>query len=204
MSLTALLVFVSVYAIAVATPGPGVAAVVARTLGRGMNGAVPFVLGFVVGDLVWFVAAAAGLSVLAKTYAPLFVAIKYAGCAYLVWIAIQLWRAEPVLPQAGATPPSESPFAAFLGSLFLTLGNPKVMVFFLSIMPLVVNPDDISLVVGVELALTIGVVISAIMLGYMLLANRARQMFRSKRTISAIQKANAGVLAGAAALIAAR
>jgi threonine/homoserine/homoserine lactone efflux protein len=204
MSLTAFLVFVSVYAIAVATPGPGVAAVVARTLGRGMNGALPFVMGFVVGDLVWFVAAAAGLSVLAKTYAPLFVVLKYAGCAYLVFIAIQLWRAEPVLPEAGATPPAESAVAAFLGSLFLTLGNPKVMVFFLSIMPLVVRPEEISLLVGVELALTIGIVISGIMLGYMLLANRARQMFRSKRAISVIQKANAGVLAGAAAAIAAR
>jgi hypothetical protein len=42
------------------------------------------------------------------------------------------------------------------------------------------------------------------MLGYMLLANRARRMFRSKKAISAIQKANAGVLAGAAAVIAAR
>jgi threonine/homoserine/homoserine lactone efflux protein len=204
MSFTALLVFVSVYAIAVATPGPGVAAVVARTLGRGMNGALPFVLGFVVGDLVWFIAAAAGLSVLAKTYAPLFVALKYAGCAYLVWIAIQLWRSEPVLPVAGATPPAESALAAFFGSLFLTLGNPKVMVFFLSIMPLVVKPEEISLVVGVELAATIGIVISSIMLGYMLLANRARQMFRSKKAISAIQKGNAAVLAGAAAVIATR
>lgn len=204
MSLTALLVFVSVYAIAVATPGPGVAAVVARTLGRGMNGALPFVMGFVVGDLLWFVAAAAGLSVLAKTYAPLFVVLKVAGCAYLVWIAIQLWRSEPVLPEAGAAPSAESALAAFLGSLFLTLGNPKVMVFFLSIMPLVVKPEEISLVVGVELAVTIGLVISSIMLGYMLLANRARRMFRSKKAISVIQKANAGVLAGAAAVIATR
>ncbi len=73
-----------------------------------MNGALPFVMGFVVGDLVWFIAAAAGLSVLAKTYAPLFVALKYAGCAYLVWIAIQLWRSEPVLPEAGTTPRSRA------------------------------------------------------------------------------------------------
>jgi threonine/homoserine/homoserine lactone efflux protein len=169
-----------------------------------MNGALPFVMGFVVGDLLWFIAAAAGLSVLAKTYAPLFLAIKYAGCAYLVWIAIQLWRSEPVLPEAGAAPPVENALAAFLGSLLLTLGNPKVMLFFLSIMPLVVKPEEISLIVGVELAAAIGVVISGIMLFYMLLANRARRLFRSKRAIAVIQKANAGVLAGAAAVIATR
>lgn len=204
MSLTALLVFISVYAVAVATPGPGVAAVVARTLGRGMQGAVPFVLGFVAGDLIWFAAAAAGLSVLAQTHAPLFVALKYAGCAYLVFIAIQLWRSEPALSEAGATPSPQSPVAAFLGALFLTLGNPKVMVFFLSIMPLVVKPEAISLRVGLELAASIAIVISAILFGYMLLANRARRLFRSKRAIGAIQKTNAGVLAGAAALVATR
>ncbi|MGL5447811.1 MAG: LysE family translocator [Rhabdaerophilum sp.] len=204
MSFTALLLFISVYAVAVATPGPGVAAVVARTMGRGTNGAIPFVLGFVVGDLAWFIAAAAGLSVVAKTYAPLFVAIKYAGCAYLVFIAIQLWRAEPVPLEAGAEPAVESPYAAFLGSLFLTLGNPKVMIFFLSIMPLVVRPEEMSLWVGFELALTIAVVISTIMLGYILLANRARNLFRSKRALGLIQKTNAGVLAGAAVVIATR
>jgi threonine/homoserine/homoserine lactone efflux protein len=204
MSLTALLLFISVYAIAVATPGPGVAAVVARTFARGTAGAVPFVLGFVVGDLVWFSVAAAGLSVIAKTFAPLFVAIKYAGCAYLVWLAFQLWRAEPVLLEQGARPPAETALTAFMGSLFLTLGNPKVMIFFLSIMPLVVRPEDISWLVALELAGVIAITISLIMLGYIALADSARRLFRSRRTIGLIQRANAGVLAGAAAVIAAR
>ncbi|MBN8533311.1 MAG: LysE family translocator [Rhizobiales bacterium] len=204
MSLTAFLLFLSVYAIAVATPGPGVAAVVARTFARGTAGAFPFVLGFVVGDLIWFGVAAAGLSVIAKSFAPLFVTIKYAGCAYLIWLAFQLWRAEPVLLDEGAEPPAESAITAFLGSLFLTLGNPKVMIFFLSIMPLVVKPEEISWAVALELAVVIAVVISSIMLGYIALANRARQLFRSKRAIGLIQKANAGVLAGAAAAIATR
>ncbi len=64
--------FVSVYAIAVQRP-PRRGRCCGPHIGRGMNGALPFVMGFVVGDLVWFIAAAAGLSVLAKTYAPLFV-----------------------------------------------------------------------------------------------------------------------------------
>lgn len=204
MTLASFLVFISVYALAVASPGPGIAALVARTLGRGMSGAVPFILGFVVGDLVWFLAAAAGLAVIAKTYAPLFIAIKYAGCLYLLWVAVQLWQAEPALPGEGPARAEERPLAAFLGSLFLTLGNPKPMIFFLSIMPLVVSPEEISLIVGLELAAAIVVVISSILIGYMLLADRARRLFRSKRTISIVQKVNAGVLAGAAAAIASR
>lgn len=204
MSLTALLVFASVYAVAVATPGPGIAALVARTLGRGTGGAVPFILGFVVGDLVWFFAAAAGLSVIAQAYAPLFTLIKYAGCAYLVYVAINLWRQEPILADAGAVTSAEKPLSAFMGSLFLTLGNPKVMIFFLSIMPLVIRPEEISPLVALELAITIAVVISSILFAYMLLASRARKLFRSTRSLRIIQRTNAGILAGAAAAIASR
>jgi len=204
MSITSLLVFISVYAIAVATPGPGVAAIVARALGRGMTGLTPFLLGYVVGDLLWFIAAAMGLSVIAKSYAALLDLIKYAGCAYLLYIAVQLWRQEAVLPEETASLPEQSGFAAFAGSLFLTLGNPKVMIFFLSIMPLVVKPEEISLLVGLELALIIVIVISTILFGYALLAARARGLFRSKTAISGIQKTNAGVLAGAALVIASR
>lgn len=204
MTLAALFLFASVYAIAVATPGPGIAALIARTLGRGTAGAVPFILGFVAGDLAWFIAAAAGLSVIANAYAPLFVAIKYAGCLYLAWIAVQLWRAKPVLPDEAVDLPKESASSAFFGSLFLTLGNPKVVIFFLSIMPLVVRPEEISLLVGLELAITIVIVISTILFGYMLLADRARRLFRSRRAITLIQKTNAAVLGGAAIVIASR
>jgi len=204
MSFAALLVFISIYALAVATPGPGVAAVVARSLGRGMAGAAPFILGFVVGDLLWFIGAALGLSLLIAAYAPLFMALKYLGCLYLAFMAVQLWRAEAVLPDAETPAPPQSAKAAFFGSLFLTLGNPKVMLFFLSIMPLVVKPEAIDLGTGIILATTITIVISGILFGYMLLANRARRVFRSARAIKRVQKANAAVLAGAALLIASR
>jgi threonine/homoserine/homoserine lactone efflux protein len=52
MPLSSLVLFAGLYAVAVATPGPGVAAIVARVLGRGLRGIVPFIAGFVVGDLI--------------------------------------------------------------------------------------------------------------------------------------------------------
>jgi hypothetical protein len=61
------LAFCAVYAIAVATPGPGIAALLARSLAHGMRGAAAYIAGFLVGDLTGFVGAAAGLSALAAT-----------------------------------------------------------------------------------------------------------------------------------------
>src|ERR1700727_1040890 len=97
MSWYGLVTFCAAYFVAVATPGPGVAAVVAQSLARGSNGAAAFIAGFLVGDLVWFFAAALGLSALAQTAQGAFLAVKYAGAAYLLYLAYKLWTA-PVQP----------------------------------------------------------------------------------------------------------
>ena len=87
--------------------------------------------------MIWLTLAATGLAVIAKTFAGVFVAIKFAGAAYLLYLA---WRMATAPAVIGAAPtPATRGVRAFLGSLSLTLGNPKVMVFFLSIMPLVVD-----------------------------------------------------------------
>ena len=67
MSFYGLVTFCVVYFVAVATPGPGVAAVIAQGLARGSVGAPAFIAGFLVGDLIWFSGAALGLSALAQT-----------------------------------------------------------------------------------------------------------------------------------------
>src|SRR5260370_28687781 len=98
MSLAALLVFAGVYALAVLIPGPGVAAVVTRALTTGARRTGPFIWGIVLGDLVWFCFAAFGLAAMAQMLHGLFVAVKYAGAAYLLFIAWKLWTASPAEP----------------------------------------------------------------------------------------------------------
>ncbi len=205
MDLTALLLFAGIYFVAVASPGPGIAAVIARGLGRGLAGGPAFIAGFVVGDLIWFAVAATGLSVIATAYAPLFTAIKYAGCAYLLWLAWRIWNAPataPGAPEGAALRGTD--LGAFLGSLALTLGNPKVIVFFLSIMPLVIDVNDISPLAFAELAAIIVVVLSTILLTALLLADRARRLFASPQAVRRMNRTTAGMMAGVAALIAAR
>jgi threonine/homoserine/homoserine lactone efflux protein len=88
--------------------------------------------------------------------------------------------------------------------LSLTLGNPKVIVFFLSIMPLVVDFDALDAKTAVEVAATMIVVLSSVLLTYAIAANRARKLFRSSRAMKIINRGAAGVMAGAALTIAAR
>jgi len=204
MDVTALLLFAGVYFAAVASPGPGLAAVVARGLGQGLVAAPAFVAGFVVGDLIWFTVAGTGLAVLAKSFEALFLGIKYAGCAYLICMAWKIWTAPVKAEEVAAAAGKVRSWPSFLGSLSLTLGNPKVIVFFLSIMPLVIDPKAITPLAFAEMAVVIVLVITPVMAAALVLANRARRVFTSETALRRINRGTATVMAGAAAVIATR
>jgi threonine/homoserine/homoserine lactone efflux protein len=173
-------------------------------LGQGLAGIAPFVAGFVVGDLVWFAVAATGLAVPAHEFAGIFTAIRFAGVAYLLYLAWTMWSAPARAAEVGPAARGARGWRLFLGTLSLTLGNPKVIVFFLSIMPLVVDLDALDAATAVEIAATMAVALTSVLLIYALAANRARKLLRSSRAMKMINRGAAGVMAGAALAIAAR
>ena len=167
MTIYGLAVFSLVYALAVASPGPGVAAVVARSLVRGTRGAPAFIAGFVIGDLVWFTVAVTGLAALAQTASAVFAAIKYAGAAYLLYLAWRMWTTRAIGSSIGddqqAETGSQRPSRLFAGSLALTLGNPKTMVFFLALLPTVIELDRLTAAGFAEIAAIIAVVLPTVL-----------------------------------------
>ena len=202
MTLTSLLIFAAVYFVAVATPGPGIAALIARVMGQGLAGVAPFIAGYFVGDMFWLTLAATGLAVITKSFAGVFVAIKLAGAAYLLYLAWKMATAPIAL--AEGRPPASGGWRAFLASLSLTMGNPKVMVFFLSIMPLVVDVRTLSLMALLELGVVCGAVIFSTLALYALAANRARVLLKSTRAMKFVHRAAGGLMAGAAVAVATR
>ena len=100
MDLAGSLVFALAYLTAAASPGPGTAAAVARTLARDPQGSAGFIAGFVLGDPIWFAVAASGLALPAETFAALSIAVRHAGVACLLFLAWELWTAPAVVPGA--------------------------------------------------------------------------------------------------------
>ena len=205
MSWYGLATFCAAYFLAVATPGPGVAAAVAQGLSHGTRGASAFIGGFVVGDLVWFFAAALGLSALAQTAHAAFLVVKYAGALYLLYLAYRLWTA-PARPVAvGAGPArSQQPLKLFLGSLSLTLGNPKVMIFFIALLPSVVRLEALDWRGQFEIAASIALILPTILGGYVLAATRARGWLRNPRAVKIVNRSSGTLLAAAAVAVAIR
>ncbi|HEY0767214.1 MAG TPA: LysE family translocator [Steroidobacteraceae bacterium] len=204
MSAYGLSVFCLVYALAVASPGPGVAAVVARALGRGVSGAPAFIAGFLAGDLIWFTLAASGLAVLAQTAYTLFVIVRYAGAAYLLYLAWRLWTTPARALEDAQAQRRERPLQLFIGTLALTLGNPKTMVFFLAVLPTVVELKRLTVGGFFEIALLISCVLPVVLGAYAVFAARARTRLSRPETVRWVQRGTGAVMAGAAVAVATR
>lgn len=196
--------FSAIYAVAVATPGPGIAAIVARCLAGRARSVPAFVAGFVVGDGVWLVLAALGLGALARSAHFAVEALKYVGAAYLLYLAWRLWMAPA--HRIDVAPPPRAKFALeeFLPGLALALGNPKVMVFFIAVLPSVVRLDTLS-AAGLAELLAVMVVVQPLILGiWALAAARAQRALRSAAAVQRLNRGSAAILAAAAIAVACR
>jgi threonine/homoserine/homoserine lactone efflux protein len=69
------------------------------------------------------------MAMLARNAQPVFAAVKYLGALYLLYLAWRMWTAPARYRQSALPARDESPYRLFTGSLALTMGNPKVMVF---------------------------------------------------------------------------
>jgi threonine/homoserine/homoserine lactone efflux protein len=204
MDLAGLLVFATALFIAAASPGPGIAAIVARVLGRGTQGALAFSAGVAIGDVVWLTVAIVGLAAIAQAFHGVFLVIKYAGAAYLLYLGYRLWTAPVAATAVEARATIEHPLKLFLAGLAVTMGNPKVMIFYLALLPTLIDLARITVLGYAELVAVTLAVLGVVFAGYIGLAARARRLFTSPRAIRWINRTTGTVMAGAAAAIASR
>jgi threonine/homoserine/homoserine lactone efflux protein len=169
-----------------------------------MRGAPAFIAGFVVGDLTWFTLAATGLAMLAQTAYTVFLVVKYAGAAYLMYLAYRLWTSPAKPMEVSRGDDRERPLQLFMGSLALTLGNPKTMIFFLAVLPTVVELKGLSVMGFFEIAVVILLCVPSVLGSYALGASRARRFFRRPETVRLVQRGTGVAMATAAVAVATR
>ena len=204
LSLSGLLVFAGALLVAAASPGPAIVALVARVLGRGGRGSVAFAAGLALGDVIWLTIAVLGLAVLAGTLHEVFLVIRYAGAAYLLYLAWKLWTAPAKAPDLTPSAVPESAPRLFLGGLALTIGNPKVMVFYLALLPNLVDLLHVDALAYAELALAVCAVLAIVFAAYIVIALRARRLIASARAMRLVNRGSGAIMAGAAVAIATR
>ena len=135
-----LLVVAGASLLLVLTPGPNMLYLISRSICQGRGAGVISLAGVVLGFFVHMLAASLGLTALFMAIPLGFELLKWAGAAYLLWMAWQAVRSGGSSPfEQTTTLPNESPRKLFAMGLFTSILNPKVAIFYLSIFPQFVN-----------------------------------------------------------------
>lgn len=203
MDITALVIFAGALLVAAGSPGPSIAALVARVLVRGRHDVMPFLAAMWVGEAIWLTFAVWGLASIAASFHLLFVIIKWAGVGYLLYLAWKMWNA-PASIARDDLPAKTSAAGMFAAGIAVTLGNPKIMMFYLALLPTIIDLSQLTLLGWGELVATMLIVLIAIDLAWVALAVRARLLLKSRRAVRIANRLSAGMMAAAASAIVAR
>lgn len=202
LPIESLIAFAVIYAVDSVTPGPAVAMVTVRGATMGVRRTAPFIFGLVFGDLILFAIAAAGLIALAAALGPLFVVIKWAGVCYLLYLAYQLWNAQPVsLP---SQPQRGEGWRMFGVAALLPLGNPKAVGFYIALLPTVLDVSTLTVQAYMELSALVVVIWTGTLFAYAFAAARAGVLLRAPAAQRLLNRTSACTMVGVAGTIAAR
>ena len=179
------LAFLAVCAAVICTPGQDTALTIRNTLRSGRRGGLQTALGVAGGQLLWALAASTGLAALLAASDIAFAALKLAGAAYLVLLGLQALRdavrenvaAAPVTA-GGSAPATAARWAPWRQGLLSNLGNPKMAVFFIGLLPQFASSTGSSFL-GL---LALGAAFAALTLGW--LALYAVVIARARRSLA--------------------
>ncbi|WP_323991495.1 LysE family translocator [Nguyenibacter sp. L1] len=145
--------------------------------------------------------AVTGLSALAQSFGTVFIALKYAGVAYLLYLAWSMWNA-PVEIKEDEAPRRHQPLKMFGVGMVVTLGNPKIMVFYVALLPTIIDVGHVTTGGWAALTGTLVTVLAAIDLAWSFIAVRARRLLANPKAMRAANRTSAGMMTGAAVAIA--
>lgn len=203
MTLMALLIFAGALIADSISPGPTVAALLARVLSRGARDVLPFLIAIWLGEAIWLSVALAGLAALAATFAMLFEVIKWAGVIYLFYLAWAPFTSEPETKR-GDLPVKGRGLRAFLSGLSISVGNPKNMLFYLTLMPSLIDMNHVTAMGWAQLVATLLVTLIAVDLSWVFLASKTRRFLQNSRAVRWINRVSGAAMAAAATAIATR
>lgn len=214
-----------------AIPGPGVTAVVAQAMGRGLKHALLWSAGLVMGDAAYLMLALFGMGWVARELGGAFAILKWIGAGYLVYLGVRCFMAKrpesvggdgpdsgdsshspalPDLPDSSALPDSSDrgvgrPRLAgvFLGGFCVSVGNPKVIAFYCGFLPGFVDMRALS---GLDIACVVAIILPTVygvIAAYAWLAARGRNMARSGRLWKVATRGAGAAMIGAGAAVAA-
>jgi RhtB (resistance to homoserine/threonine) family protein len=191
-------VFIGVAAIVIVIPGPDTAVVTKNVLVHGRRAALGTSLGVSAGLSVWTLAAAIGVASVVRASVVAFTVLKLIGALYLVWLGVQALRAaghtESGARTAGADRRAMGALGGFRQGLLSDLANPKIGIFFTSLLPQFVDPGHSVLLPFLALGAVFVVMTVLWLSAYSLIAARAATTLQRPSVKAAMDRVTGIVL----------
>lgn len=185
-----------------AIPGPTVMLVISYALGRGRQTAWATVPGVTLGDFTAMTISLLGAGAILAASATLFTIMKFAGAAYLIWLGIKLWRAEPDLGDTVTNTTGQSQISMFWSSYVVTALNPKSIIFFVAFVPQFVDTSTALLPQFVILEATFLTLAALNIVLWAMLAGNMRKRFSRPETMKRVNRIGGSFLISAGLLTA--
>ena len=186
------------------TPGPGVFALLGRSIAFDAKSCFPLALGMAISDVLYLIMACFGLAAIAQNWGTAFTIIRLVGAAYLIYLGWKMWT-MPVnrAPELSAQK-QDHWFGLFLQGVLISASNPKVILFYIAFLPTFM---DLSALQPSDIATAALLTLLALMSGLMLIvygASRAKQALQSNRAMKRLNRIAGSIMAGAGVFLATR
>jgi threonine/homoserine/homoserine lactone efflux protein len=196
MNIDALLALVIATAVLGLVPGPVVGALVGRALFGGVRSTFGFLGGVFIGDLLWLLAAVSGLGYLAATYSTVFMVIKTIGALYLIYLGYKALRHALEKNQQFTIPKSSRKGMGFISGLLVTLGNPKLVAFYIGFLPTFIDMETLSFQEALLASVLVPSTFALMNFGWALSASKAKSLFKSAAPLRTLNVVSGSLLVG--------
>lgn len=191
-----LITFVGASLLLAVTPGPGVLFIVARSAAQGRRAGLASVAGVALGNMASAAAAAFGLAALFAASSSAFLAAKYAGAAYLIFLGLRsLAGRRRDAQQTDNTPEYDSRQGQdFRDGLIVALLNPKTLIFFAAFLPQFMNPGADPAVQGLLLGALFVIIAATTDAGYAIAAGSVGNLLRRHAAAARFGRRLSGII----------
>ena len=194
--------FIAIFIFSI-TPGPGIFAILARSISRGARASFSLSLGMVMSDIVYLVMACYGLAAIASAWEEVFLIIRYAGAAYLIYLGWKMWISPVSTVSSGDNlQDANNEMASFIQGFMISASNPKVILFYVAFLPTFM---DLTVLSAADIVLASFLTFVALLLGLTIIsigASQARRFMKSERSMKTLNRTAGGIMASAGAFLA--
>ena len=185
-------------------PGPAILAILGRSLTTGLKSALKLIVGILVGDLFYIFIVLLGITAVGKILGELFYIIRILGALYLIFLGIKLWLKASEFPTPVPTSVTPNHYKSFLTGFSITLGNPKAILFHLSLLPTFFDLSNIGILDAFMIVLIFVSILGSSLVIYAYSASKARSFFEDPRKSRLLNRGAGTMLIGAGVAVAAK